>query len=205
MLLFGCCSPLAHGQPKQVDPPVIVYHADVDEEHIDKLLEDMRAAVDSKAKSIMVVIDSPGGSYDDALRFVRAVQMSPIPVSCVADGMAASAAFVMLQGCTERAATPQSLLLFHQGHYSSIAGPVGERKLNEYLDMLRALDKAMIRFCAQRMGMPVEQAEKKLAEADWWMGTEEGLKVHAIDLEVPNLKAAIESLKSSGTLLPPKK
>lgn len=207
-LVLSLCGNHIKPPPKN-EVTAIVFKAPVDEQHIDELVGAMEKAQESHPKFLLVIIDTPGGSLGEAAKFIRAVEMSNVPVHCVADNMAASAGFVMLQGCTTRGMTTRSTLLFHQAVLldNDGMGRLGEKELRGLVSAIETLDAAMIKFCAERMGMPVDEATKKLDRVDWWMAAPEALHVHAVDYTVSSLKAVIQSLENTGEPYPvePKK
>ena len=181
--------------------PVVIFRSEVDEDGVDKLEVALNEANDSDPKSILLVIDSPGGSLSEVNRAIRAIQMSKAPVDCVADGLAASAAFYMLEsgGCRTRGATDGAVLLFHEAYVPELSmAHVRERDIKDLLATLRTYNMAMIRVCAHRMAMDPVLVKEKLDNTDWWMTSDEALGNHAVDYVASSLQAVLKSLAATG-------
>lgn len=197
-LYLGCLSQQAFGKsaPKVV---TVVFHDVVSEDSIDKLEEAFKAAAASRAKSILLVIDSPGGSLSAAQRAIRDIDTSDIPVDCIADGEAASAAFYMLQSCRTRGITSKSTLLFHEAHIAELGlQHVRERDLRDLLHAMETANKAMIEYCSARMGLNPQAVRDQLAAGDWWMTAPEGLQAGAVDYLSKDLKSVQQSIEKTG-------
>ena len=134
-------------------------------------------------RPVVVEINSPGGSVFDALEMQKAIERHGAPVICVVDGMAASAAFVTLQSCTTRAMTNRSILM---AHHASLGGVSGQSQdMENARAVLVAIDKALVAFCAKRMGMPLADFEARVSGGkEWWMAFDDALSSRAIDFEM---------------------
>jgi ATP-dependent Clp protease protease subunit len=129
-------------------------------------------AEDSEAP-INIYINSPGGSVDagyaifDMIRFVEA------PVRCIANGLCASAAVIILLGAQKenRLALPNSRFLIHQpsgGAHGSTTDI--EIEANEILKIRRRINKLI----AEETGKP----EDEIADAtkrNYWLNAEESV------------------------------
>jgi len=138
-------------------------------------------AVKRGDKSVTMRINSPGGSVFAAFAIVHKIEELGIPVHCAVDGMAASAAFVILQGCTTRTATGRSMLMIHRASAHGEFGG-GEDEFRNTADFLRVINAAMISHCAARMGMTEEAFGDKIeGTREWWFTAREALGSRAID------------------------
>lgn len=206
ILLLGCFNPFAHpaaAASRSSDIPVITFEGKVDEDGINGLIKAIETVNKDNPKSILLVLDTPGGGSDQATTAIRAIQMSKAPIDCVADGEADSAGFYMLQSCRTRGATEGSTLLFHEAYYPTFSQVnVNERMFREFLRSLEVFNTAMIEVCSHRMGIDPVETKKRLDREDWWMTANEGLKEHAVDYVASDLGAVLKSLAATGSPSP---
>lgn len=151
-----------------------------------------------KPDAIMLVINSPGGEVGAGWRMVTAIRNSPIPVHCVVDGMAASMAFILLQSCTTRTMTPESILLAHQP-YTYVDAPMHINELRTLLNALQAMSDMAEVMCANRMGISQQEFHEQTSSVDWWMSSISGMKWHAVDGVVKSVDAAKLSIQAIGS------
>lgn len=139
-------------------------------------------------KVINFRINSFGGSVFDGLDLIQQVtdaRARGVWVRCVVDTKAMSMGFVFLQtACDDRMMTPRAVLLTHNGS-TGAQGTVDD--LEEAMQMVRALNDAMARVCAARMGMPLERYKAKIRRHAWTMSADEALAVRAVDRVVDPL------------------
>jgi ATP-dependent protease ClpP protease subunit len=147
-----------------------------------------------KDQSVVVEINSPGGSVFAAVEIQKAIERHPHQVICVVDGMAASAAFVTLQACSVRAMTPRSVLM---AHHASLSGASGKSEdLENAASALRAVDRAMTLFVCKRMGITPEAYEAHVSgNREWWLAADEAEKMNAIDMQIASVEDARLLLK----------
>ncbi len=165
----------------------------VDEQSETRLIQSLRVANLLHLDSVLIVINSPGGRVDSMQRIVKAIQSSQVPIACVADGEAASAAAIILESCQLRAATPLTLILFH-GAATAIQG--NEKDIQGALDVIRAINEGMMVFLSMRLGLPVEEIQK-MVDHDFWFGPLTGLRIHALDGIVASVGSLLEYLKNN--------
>lgn len=135
----------------------------------------------ANAAAVTIHINSPGGSVISALAIMQAIENAGRPVHCIVDGMAASAAFVILQACTTRVGSKRSLLMIHE---ASVSGEIGGG-VNEFINViefLRVINATMVTHCAARMGLSEAAfAEKISGGKEYWLTAKEALTAHALD------------------------
>lgn len=132
-----------------------------------------------QGRRVVVEINSPGGSVFAALEIQKVIERHGKPVTCVVDGLAASAAFVTLQSCTTRYATDRSILM---AHHASTTVQGQEQDMKNGLARLRAVDLAMAARCAHRMGLTSAEFESHVSDGrEWWLSQEDALATHALD------------------------
>lgn len=141
-----------------------------------------------KGQPVTIEINSPGGQVFAGIAIQKTIERHDAPVVCVVDGMAASAAFVALQACDYRVMTPRSILMAHQA--ATQAGGQSE-DLGNARDVLAAIDRSMALFCSKRMGIAVEDFERRIAGGrEWWFSLTDALHFGAVDREVDSVKEA---------------
>jgi ATP-dependent Clp protease protease subunit len=136
----------------------------------------------TRPAAIFLEIDSEGGEVDAGFALTKAIEASPVPVICIVDGQAASMAFYVLQSCDVRAMTPRSSLMMHQ---VTLIGAIKASNIKALQKQIDTYNKAMVGQCAAKMKLTSAQISAKIADGDWWMGTDEALEVGAIDSVVP--------------------
>ncbi len=200
LLLAGCAHSLGSGmtgkgpggslEQRSASPATtpagiatIEFRGSVDDMSAEFLSESFAEALKLNPAIILLVIDSPGGSIWAMNQMIRTVQESPVPVACIADGMAASAAAVLLEACDLRAATPMTLILFH-GASGQIKG--NEADIAGDLTLIRAINETMTLFVANRIGMPIAEF-RELIRQDFWVGPVTAVEMNIIDLIAPDV------------------
>lgn len=133
---------------------------------------------------IKVFINSEGGSFNECFSLISAIATSRTPVYTIALGKAFSAGFLILLSGHARLAQPYSQLMYHQG----AAGIVGEfNKVIEYAEHYKVCQKIVEDYVIARTKIK----QKKLTEIfnqknDWYVSTDEALKLGIIDGIYPN-------------------
>jgi ATP-dependent protease ClpP protease subunit len=139
-----------------------------------------------KPDAVVIIIVSRGGMMDAGERIFNTFATSPVPVHCYAGGIAASAAFVILQGCSDRVSDVDTHLMIHEAYYKIPAGTpqditIGHKKLLDLASSLDESNKSMCNMIGPRMQMKPEDLCAKIALGDWYMTPMEALASHAID------------------------
>lgn len=149
-------------------------------------------AVKEGAVAAILLIDSPGGSFEVSAAIYETLRASPIPVYCFVPKLAASGAFWALQGCTERIAFPSAKLLAHHPSISPNPGmSFTAAELRIIIEELDTIAIVMETELAKRMKMPLDKLQNKLDKGDWVMTSTEALQNNAIDKVLPTV-AAVE-------------
>lgn len=124
-------------------------------------------------KAAMVEIVSPGGDPDAGQEIIRTIEMSSVKYVCVADGMAASAAFAILQSCDVRYMTKRSVLMTHNVVMEHEEGTSDVTTLDgarENLETMEAMSDAFAEQCTRHLkGMTMEQYRARIAHAAWFL------------------------------------
>jgi ATP-dependent protease ClpP protease subunit len=208
-LLFGCASTpkpapatptpdlsdllwlLSGDTPIKESPPCLVngctydIHAEIDEEMSTDFVKWMDSAKSAGASMVNISINSPGGDVEAGYvmaRKMEAFDKAGIKTACTVDGNAASMAFSILQSCTYRYMTGRSTLMTHQEKVGTKAGrAMSESQLRSMADMVKADNYAAAIHCVRRMKISVEEFLAKTDNKDWWMASDEAIKVGAVD------------------------
>jgi ATP-dependent protease ClpP protease subunit len=135
------------------------------------------------AQSIRVHIDSPGG-LSNASRLIVSVMseiQSATPIECVVDGMAASAAFLILQACPVRVARPCSRLITHEPYIEAAEFTATRTELRALLTELDASVMDYAKHCIARSKMSMKDFLAKIQDRDWEPPPGEALKLGFLD------------------------
>lgn len=174
--------------------PLIVFEEDVSEQSVNQAIQYLEQANAEGAKTIVMLLNTPGGSVLDGWRLARAMEDSPAPVVCVVDGWAASMGFYLLQSCDVRLMTKRSMLMAHE---PSIRGGGGnEHDYREMAVLLEKMNRALAEHAAARMQMTVAQFMARIQNTDWWMNWDEALAVGAVDGVTERPRDVVEALRN---------
>lgn len=101
-------------------------HTQVDYLSASLLIAQIEAAQGSS--SIVLDIDTPGGSVDAGWQIVEAIEASKVPVVCVvSNGMAASMGSIILQSCSSRLmVSGVSVIMIHNMYITDASGTPDE-------------------------------------------------------------------------------
>ncbi len=151
-------------------------------------VEDLAKLPDS-VKSIKVHINSPGGDVQGAVNIANALreqQSKGRTVETIVDGMAASAAsIVMMAGSVVRIAD-NALVMVHNPWSATVGNAAEMRKAAEMLDSVRA----QIIATYQWHSTLTPEALASLMDAETWMDADEALANGFATEKVDGLKAA---------------
>lgn len=158
---------------------------DVDPENILLAAQQFDGLVQAGANEIWFQINSYGGSIMVGLEFIQYVELikklhPDLKTICVVDVRAYSMGAVILESgvCDKRLMTRRSTLLFHNGS-SRTQGTV--REMENDVNYLRALNKAMAEMISSRLRMPAATYEANVDGKDWVLNWDDAILVRAID------------------------
>lgn len=103
------------------------------------------------SESVTIHLNSPGGYLSCGLALYDYIKTSQIPITCLVEGLCASAATLVMLACHNRIMSPNSVYLMHQCSW----GAWGENRFMQ--DMAVNADKAMKRL------RKIYMAETKIA------------------------------------------
>lgn len=122
-------------------------------------------------RSITVRINSPGGELYAGIAIMNRLGELDGEVVTVVDGLAASAASIILQGGKRRKVHKGSLVMVH-GASSFFFGYYNRKQLKERADQLDAANRTAIEAYAQRTGLEREEISALLDQTVWMTGQE---------------------------------
>lgn len=129
-------------------------------------------------ESLTIHINSTGGNLDPAVDLMNDIVLAAergVRIRCVAEGLAASAAFFILESCPLRSMDAMALLMTHKASLS-IKNPTPEQQLELFL-----INRRLAVFTARRMQLPLELYEALVDKGDWWMDSYSALALGAVD------------------------
>lgn len=143
----------------------------------------IRAVSDAKAKGyekVNLKINSPGGSIIEGIAIMSQMIAQDIIIVGVVEGVAASMASAMLQGCHRRKMVKGTRLMVHQG-----AGGVwgSANYIRDYADLMDSFNKTLADIYARKTKKEAKWIlENWMAEGkDTWFTAEQALKEGLID------------------------
>jgi ATP-dependent protease ClpP protease subunit len=156
----------------------------------DPSVEAFRAFVEgvneAHADAMMLEIDTKGGAVDAGHEMARTIELSEVPVICVADGEVESMGFYVLQSCDARFATKRTVFLIHPvalalDEMSPVVRYTPE-KLTEMAERAAAYSTAYLEWCASKLkiGMP-ELKSHFVGGKDWYFDWHTAEKIGAVD------------------------
>ena len=124
------------------------------------------------AKSVRVVIDSPGGSVFDGIGILNALRRHPAKVTTEVIGLAASAASVIFMAGDHRVMNLGTELMIHQAS----GGTWGTADDHESTaKALRSIDSSLVDIYESRTGLDAK-AIKKLVDDETWLTAKQAVE-----------------------------
>lgn len=135
------------------------------------------------ARSIRVLIDSPGGDYFDGVAIMNQLKRHPATVTCEIIGEASSAASVIAMAGDSIDMHTGTAMMIHRAW--TIAGGTGD-ELRGRADMLDKVDAGLVGIYCARTGKKPEEI-RALVDATTWMTPAEAIELGFADSELPAL------------------
>lgn len=149
---------------------------------------------------VVVAIDSYGGELRAAQAIGGAILASKVPVTCVVENLAASAAFVVLQSCPQRVISPNARLLIHEARYRYPNGPMSIQEQAFRMYEQHKLNEGLAKLQCFRMNISVTECRDRYWGRDWVVPPAEALELRAVD-RIDALQTIVEELRY-GALTP---
>ena len=130
---------------------------------------------------IEIVFQSPGGDVVAGMAlwdFLEELKRSGHRLTTIARGYAASMAGILLQAGDERAMGRESWLLIHEASFG-VVGSFGE--VEDRMEWVRKVQERILDIFAQRSNLSKAQIKRRWHRKDWWLDSNEALKLGFID------------------------
>jgi ATP-dependent protease ClpP protease subunit len=165
------------------EPVELTLFGTVDEDTAGEVIAGLNKALLQKRKAVFLTIDSGGGSVWAGLELIEAMRRAErggIEITCLADGLAGSMAFVILQACPgARFMTKRTALMAHEVSVSGAGGKAADiRRTAQRMD---SLDTWLTIIETARLKISLEEFRKQIAGREWFFGAAEALAVGAVD------------------------
>lgn len=135
---------------------------------------------------ISLRINSEGGSVFDAAAIYNSLVEHPARVVAHVDGMALSAASVVLMSGDERHMAENAFVMIHDP-WSMIAGDA--RAMRKEADLLDQIKSTIVKMYVDRTGISAKEAEELMSD-ETWMTADEAKEKGFVDSITENLKVA---------------
>ena len=117
----------------------------------EKMRKELKALSELKADTIIVNINSPGGSVAHGLSIHDLLAMHKAEIITRATGMTASIATVILQAGNKREMSANALILTHRASYTVVAN-LNQNDLDNLKDDLQVIDNKILNIYEKRSG-----------------------------------------------------
>lgn len=161
----------------------------------DELIAWIVAAKPAKLDAVVIDMNTPGGSVTAGQRLAKVIEESPVPIYCVADGMAASMGMYLLQSCHVRLMTKRTVLM---AHGPSVGGFMAgkEQDFKNIAQMLKATEEALASHICKNIKLPEAECRAKFSgNNEWWLGAKEAKTVGAVDEVVADVQGLVNDLR----------
>jgi len=181
-LVSAPATPVADGAavPAPMPEKVTINIGHIDSETVPSIIALIdKIKKEGTVKELYFKINSTGGEVETGNDLIDAIEQAGIPTVCVADHQASSMALAVLESCDKRYMTKRTFLMAHEIMASGVVG--NEHQLEQEVETLRVLNRAMMEHLAARTGMSIEKLLAKTNNKMWFMNWPEALKVHMVD------------------------
>ena len=128
-----------------------------------------------------IIFDSPGGEVIPGMAlfdFLRGLRARGHFITTVALGYAASMAGLLLQAGTQRVMGREAYVLIHEVSTGAI-GKIGE--IEDEVKFVKKIQKRVLDIFAERSKKGREYFARRWRRKDWWLDSEECLKIGFVD------------------------
>lgn len=130
---------------------------------------------------ITIVFNSPGGSVIDGFAlwdYLTYLKAEGHYLTTVCQGMAASMGGILLQAGHTRIMGAESVLLVHEISFG-VGGKMGE--IEDEVAFAKMLTKRVLNIFAKRTNLTADQIARRWARKDWWLNSDESLRLGFVD------------------------
>lgn len=149
-----------------------------------QFVKDLRAL--GEVKNIDLRINSEGGSVFDAAAIYNALKENSATVTAHVDGMALSAASVVLQAGDQRVMAENAMVMIHDP-WSVVVGDASS--MRKEADLLDSIKSTIVNVYVARSGNDAVQIERMMTD-ETWMTADEAMSYGFVDSISENLKVA---------------
>ena len=138
-------------------------------------------------QDVEIIFNSPGGSVVEGMAlfdFIQLVRGKGHHVTTTALGMAASMAGILLQAGDKRVIGKEAWVLIHEGSFGAV-GSVGE--VEDTVDWVKRITKRIAKIFAARSNLSAAQVERRWKRKDWWLSSDDCLKLGFVDDILPGI------------------
>ncbi|KKL89792.1 hypothetical protein LCGC14_1911150 [marine sediment metagenome] len=138
-------------------------------------------------QDVEIIFNSPGGSVVEGMAlfdFIQLVRGKGHHVTTTALGMAASMAGILLQAGDKRVMGKEAWVLIHEGSFGAV-GSVGE--VEDTVDWVKRITKRIAKIFAARSNLSAAQVERRWKRKDWWLSSDDCLKLGFVDDILPGI------------------
>ena len=158
------------------------FHGPILDDSVAQFAAFMQAAEDAKIETVLIELDTPGGSTEAGYEMSRTIEAAKMRVVCVADGEVESMGFYVFESCNTRVMTKRSTLMAHQPRAIQPQGFVSIRDVQQEADSLMATSRTYGEQVIRRMhGITIEQYLAKVDNREWYLGWKEAQAIGAVD------------------------
>lgn len=182
ILAFLLSLPFRCASEEATKPQAGIDIADISYSSLGPAAQKLLDARENKLPEVTLHFDSPGGDIGAMLAFsalMRHVELGGTKVTCVVDGMAASAGLYVLEVCSERVAYPNSIFLAHEVSVS--VDGLKPTELDKLAEMARAFSRIYLAQISARSNKSLAWWLKQIDGRDYWFGAEEALSLGSVD------------------------
>lgn len=162
---------------------IVIYGAIADEKwfNSDVTPKEFKAEMDKlkDKKAINVYINSTGGGVWAGLAIHNILKRSTADTTAYVDGIAASIASVIMQGCKTRVVTKDSLVMIHKP--AAGVGYANADELRRYAEVLDKCEDQIVSTYLERVSS-AEADVRAMMGKETWMGGEEAVNLGFADL-----------------------
>lgn len=130
---------------------------------------------------ITIVFSSPGGDIINGMKlfdYIRYIRGLGHKVTTINLGMAASMAGILLQAGDVRLMGREAYLLIHEASFMAL-GKFGE--VEDTIKLIKKMQARILGILSERSNLTPGQITKRWKRTDWWLDSEETLKLGLVD------------------------
>jgi ATP-dependent protease ClpP protease subunit len=172
------------------DKPTIWMYGTIGDEFAGIVANDVRNALNEipKSQRFEIRIFSDGGSFDEAMAMHSLITQRGDKSHGIVDGLAASAASLLLQATGRRSMAKHSRQMIHEVH-GSIRGSFRSAEFREIADQMDATNQELISIYAKNWRGSDEDLRAALSK-DTWLNAEQSVQLGLADEVIEGAKIA---------------